>query len=322
MCTSAHRIDRRRFLRQAGLAAGLVAGAALTPSVAELTPERLALAAQDQPELRFDPDRAWQHLVTQVEFGPRIPNQPGHAGTRDYIVRELGAVMDSVTTQDFTQEIRGVPLHMSNIIGVDGADLPTKVLLAAHWDTRPQADMDPDLSKRNQPIPGANDGASGVAVLLEVARVLHEAPAKVGVIIVMLDGEDYGPGIEAMFLGSRYYARNVVPDRPAWGILLDMIGDRDLQIPREGYSQQRAPAVNDRIWRAARELGRTEFVDVAGNPILDDHIPLLDAGIPMVDLIDFTFPWWHTVADTPDKCSPASLQAVGQVILRTLYNEQ
>jgi hypothetical protein len=280
--------------------------------------------AQDSPspESRFDADRAWQHLLAQVEFGPRVPNTPGHAATREYLLRELGAVVDQVSAQDFTLDIRGTPLRMSNIIGVLGPDRPTKVLLSAHWDTRPTADQERDPASRGQAIAGANDGASGVAVLLEVARVLREVPPQVGVIVVFFDGEDYGPGIGDMFLGSRHYAANPVPERPAWGILLDMVGDRDLQIPREGYSQQRAPEVNDRVWRAARELGRPEFLDVVGGAILDDHVPLLDAGIPVVDLIDFTYPWWHTLGDTPDKTAPASLQAVGQVVLRTLYNER
>ena len=117
----------------------------------------------------------------------------------------------------------------------------------------------------------------------------------------------------------------MVPMPASWGILLDMVGDRDLQIPREGDSQQRAAAVNDRVWRAARQLGRGEFVDTTGQPILDDHLPVNEAGVPMIDLIDFNFgpnhSWWHTLADTRDKCSPASLEAVGQIVLRTLYNE-
>ncbi len=277
------------------------------------------------PETRFNAERAWADLVSQVDAGPRVPNTPGHAAVRDYLLSQLGATMDTVQPQDFVLEIRGTPLAMTNVIGQIGADRPTQVLLAAHWDTRPTADQDPVPTNRPMPIPGANDGASGVAILLEVARVLKDAPPPVGVIIAMLDGEDYGPGIDAMFLGSRYYARNLAPVRPSWGILLDMVGDRELQILREGTSQQRAAAVNDKVWRAARELGRREFVDATGSAILDDHIPLLDAGVPMIDLIDFSYgpnhSWWHTLADTPDKCSAASLEAVGQVVLRTLYNE-
>ena len=323
------RIDRQRRRFLALLAASLGGLVALTAQHASARQAARGLVErltrqETPPELRFDPDRAFQHLVAQVELGPRVPNTPGHQAGRDYLLRELGAVADQVLAQDFIQEIRGVPLQLSNLIGVLGPDQPTKVLLAAHWDTRPTADMDPNPAHRDQPIAGANDGASGVAVLLEVARVLREAGPPLGVVIVFFDGEDYGPGIDAMFLGSRYYARHLVPERPAWGILLDMVGDRDLQILREGYSERLAPAVNERVWRAARELGRPEFVDAVGQAILDDHLPLLEVGVPMIDLIDFSYgpanSWWHTLEDTPDKCAPASLQAVGQVVLRTLYN--
>jgi Zn-dependent M28 family amino/carboxypeptidase len=287
---------------------------------------RARLTGQDgPPERLFDAQRAWAHLVAQVDAGPRVPNTPGHAACREYLLRELRAVCDRVDSQDFTWDVRGTPLRMSNVFGVVGADRPKKVLLTAHWDTRPWADQDPNPNNRMTPIPGANDGASGVAILLEMARVLRQVPSQVGALIVCLDGEDYGPGIDAMFLGSRYYAQNVVPERPAWGILLDMVGDSDLVIEREGISEQRAPEVNARVWAAAREVGRREFADRTGQQILDDHVPLLDAGLAVVDLIDFNYGpghrYWHTLEDTPDKCSPASLEAVGQVVLRTVYNE-
>jgi len=318
-------LTRRRALWWLG--ASLVAAPLLARSAWARRPAPAGLLGSQEggPETRFDRERAWAHLLAQVDAGPRVPNTPGHAATREYLLRELDAVADRVETQDFVATVRGTPLQLSNVIGVLGADRPVKVLLCAHWDTRPWADMDPDPQNRQTPIPGANDGASGVAVLLEVARVLREAPPAVGVIIVFFDGEDYGPNIDAMFLGSRYYAQHVVPERPAWGILLDMVGDRDLHIPREGYSQQYAAAVNDRVWAAARQLGRAEFEDRPGPHILDDHVALLEVGIPVIDLIDFDYgpgnSWWHTLADTPDKTSPASLEAVGQVVLRTLYNE-
>jgi glutaminyl-peptide cyclotransferase len=287
---------------------------------------RARVAGQDGPTERlFDRDRAWAHLVNQVDAGPRVPNTPGHAACREYLLRQLGEVCDRVDSQDFVWDVRGTPLRMSNVFGVVGADRPKKVLLTAHWDTRPWADQDPNPANHMTPIPGANDGASGVAILLEVARVLREARPQVGVLIVCLDGEDYGPGIDAMFLGSRYYAQNVVPERPAWGILLDMVGDRELVIEREQISETRAPDVNRRVFAAAREVGRSEFADRTGQSILDDHVPLLDAGLPVVDLIDFSYGpghrYWHTLEDTPDKCSPASLEAVGQVVLRTVLNE-
>lgn len=325
-------ISRRALLTRSGQLGTFLVGAALVPetalalTAADCMPAQARIVPQDtSPELRFNRDRAWADLVAQVDAGFRVPNLPAHDLVREYLLREMAPLVDTVDSQDFVQEIRGTPLHMSNVIGVIGADRPTKVLLAAHWDTRPQADQDPNPQNRQLPIPGANDGASGVAILLEVARVLHDVAPPVGVITVFLDGEDYGPGIDAMFLGSRYYARNMVPTKANWGILIDMVGDRDLHIPREGYSQQHAGAVNDRVWRAARQLGRSEFADSMGQPILDDHLPVNEAGVPMIDLIDFDYgpghSWWHTLADTPDKCSPASLEAVGQVILRTLYNE-
>jgi glutaminyl-peptide cyclotransferase len=327
---------RRRLLQGLGVGAASVLlptpgpwqlgfPAQAAPADPGVPPAARLLAQGDAPERRFDPERAWAHLVSQVDAGPRVPNTPGHGAVREYMLRELGAVCDRVDTQDFVVDVRGTGLQMSNVIGVLGADRPKKVLLCAHWDTRPWADQDPNPANHLTPIPGANDGASGVAILLEAARVLREAQPQVGVFVMMLDGEDYGPGIDAMFLGSRYYARNVVPERPAWGILLDMVGDRDLHIAREGTSEQRAAEVNQRVWAAARQLDRPEFMDVVGQAILDDHIPMLDAGIPVIDLIDFSFGpnhrWWHTLEDTPDKCSPASLQAVGQVVIRTVLNE-
>jgi hypothetical protein len=315
---------RRSLLR--GLGGVLLGGAALAESACDrlLRAPTAARAAQPPPELRFDRDRAWTHILAQVDAGPRVPNTPGHAAVREYLLRELGALANSVQAQDFTVDVRGTALNMSNIVGVFGPDRTPKIALAAHWDTRPTADQDPNPQNRHAPIPGANDGASGVAVLLEMARVLREVPPQASVWIVFFDGEDYGPGVDAMFLGSRHYARNMVPGRPDWGILLDMVGDRDLQILREGYSQQLAPAVNDRVWAAAQALGRSEFVDRLGQPVLDDHVALLEVGVPMIDLIDFSYgpghSWWHTLEDTPEKLAPASLEAVGQVVLRTVYS--
>jgi hypothetical protein len=307
-----------------GLGGALLGGAALAESACgPLQSPGADQAAQGSPELQFDRERAWAHVMAQVDAGPRVSNTPGHAAIRAYLQQQLGALTSSVLTQDFSFDAGGTLLNMSNVIGLFGPRTGPQVILAAHWDTRPWADQDRNPANRQQPIPGANDGASGVAVLLEVARVLNAVPPPVGVWIVFFDGEDYGPGIDAMFLGSRHYAQNLVPGRPDWGILLDMVGDRDLRIEREGYSQQLAAAVNDRVWNAARALGRTEFVDVVGAPVLDDHVALLQIGVPMIDLIDFSYgpghSWWHTLEDTPDKLSTTSLEAVGQVVLRTIY---
>ncbi|MCJ7749934.1 MAG: M28 family peptidase, partial [Armatimonadetes bacterium] len=177
---------------------------------------------------------------------------------------------------------------------------------------------DPDPANRSRPILGANDGASGVAVLLEIARVLKAHPPSQRVTIVLFDGEDYGPTAKDMFLGSKHFARTFAGPKVEWAVLLDMVGDRDLKIRPERFSVQGAPAVVDRIWSAAEKIGATAFVRNPGPAILDDHVFLLDRGIPCIDVIDFDYPHWHTLADTPDKCAPDSLAQVGRVILAAL----
>jgi glutaminyl-peptide cyclotransferase len=193
----------------------------------------------------------------------------------------------------------------------------------AHWDTRPVADKDPDPANRGQPIPGANDGASGVALLLAVADVLARAPPTVGVDLLFVDGEDYGdftdPALTDVLLGSRHFARHL-PDtayRPLYGVVWDMIGDRDLTVEREPLSMRGAPEVVELVWRTAEELryGGT-FVRRLSDPIIDDHVPLLEVGLHVIDVIDLDYRgpdgrnYHHTLADTPDKVSARSLQTM------------
>jgi glutaminyl-peptide cyclotransferase len=276
-------------------------------------------------ETPFDQQRAWGHLVKQVEFGPRVPNAPGHAQCRDWLVATLKPLADSVARQDFEQRVGGRLLRMSNIIGrFKGAGTGPGVLLCAHWDTRPTADYENTPERRRTPIAGANDGASGVAVLLELARLFKQKPPPVPVMIVLFDGEDYGPGIDRMFLGSRHFAARLPPDVPRRGVLLDMIGDRDLRVPQERHSLDKARAVVDEVYGVARRLGRSrEFPAEQGQYIEDDHVRLQEQGLEVIDLIDFSYgpnhSWWHTLEDTPDKCSPASLEAVGDVVTEWVY---
>jgi Zn-dependent M28 family amino/carboxypeptidase len=209
-----------------------------------------------------------------------------------------------------------------NVIALFQPEKAERILLCAHWDTRPWADKDPDPRKRSTPILGANDGASGVAVLLEVARLLHAQPPDVGVDIVLFDGEDAGTegNMQSWAQGSAYYARHLASkDRQVLGVLVDMIGDADLEILQEYNSKAYARPVVDRVWAIAKELGCTAFKPLTGSSIMDDHIPLLQAGIPCIDLIDLDYPPWHTMADTPDKCSPASLDQVGRVLVHLVY---
>jgi Zn-dependent M28 family amino/carboxypeptidase len=202
-------------------------------------------------------------------------------------------------------------------------------LLCAHWDTRPRADHDQNIERRNEPILGANDGASGVAVLLEIASLMSKQPPPVGVDIVLFDGEDYGLEGDTpnYLLGSRHFADTKPPEYvPRFGILLDMVGDRSLEISKEGNSVAFAPDIVELVWATARSLNCPEFVDVVVEPITDDHVPLNEAGIKTVDLIDFRYPdethrYWHTHEDTPDKCSVESLEVVGTVLTHVVYTQ-
>lgn len=287
--------------------------------------------APAQDVLRFDGERAYQLLKAQVELGPRYPGAPGHSATHSFIVGELKKYASRYTTQDFRVTVRGKELLLKNILALFNPEYEDCILLAAHWDTRPTADCEITVEDRKRPIPGANDGASGVSVLLELARILHEQKPKIGVLMVFFDGEDYGPTAEEMFLGSRYFARNLseslssISDKPLrirYGILLDMVGDRNLTIYREGYSVNSAPQVVNKVWSVASELGYGKyFRDEVKYTIEDDHVPLIRAGIKCIDVIDFDYAHWHTLDDTPDKCSAESLAIVGRVIEKVIRTE-
>jgi glutaminyl-peptide cyclotransferase len=273
----------------------------------------------------FDAKRAFSDLEKQVSFGPRVPGTPTYTKARDWILAELKtAAGDSAARQDFTTTLPGggPTLAMSNIIARFNPEAKTQVMLCAHWDSRPSADQEIDASKRKKPIPGANDGASGVAVLLELARMFKANPPSVGVQLVLFDGEDYGPHSERMYLGAKHYARKPAYPMPTYAILIDMIGDKDLQIYREKNSELVAPKINDKVWKAASALGIKQFQYGVRHEIQDDHLPLQEAGIDAIDLIDFDYGPWHTLDDTTDKCSPESLKAVGDVLAKVVYDEK
>ncbi len=273
----------------------------------------------------FDGTAAFSLLKDQTNFGPRNPNSTGHARCLDFLVNELTKTADVVNRQEFTY--RGYNNELLTLTNIFASFHPTatdRILLLAHWDTRPRADMESDPAKRKQPILGANDGASGVAVLLEIARLFKQSPPPIGVDILLVDGEDYGKeqDLDRFSLGTRHFVDTRNPNyRPRFGILLDMIGDNDLQIPIEQNSLSYAPNVVETIWSAAEKLGVSQFVNSPGEQIFDDHIPLNEGGIPTVDIIDFQYPYWHTLQDTPDKCSAESLDAVGKVITYVVYSQ-
>lgn len=291
---------------------------------ADEAPGAPAEAAADRPA--FNSASAWEHLRRQVAFGPRIPGTPGHAAQLQWMKEYLAARADTVIEQPFTHVTRGrQTLRMTNLFARFRPDAQDRVLLVAHWDTRPKSDQAASAADRQKPVPGANDGASGVAVLLELADMLKRKPAGIGVDLLLVDGEDFGPTGDDMYLGAKHFAANLPAGyRPFYGILLDMVGDKDLRFPVESNSQRFAPEVVQRVWGLAREMGYGDvFVPSDGGAVEDDHIPLNRAGIRTIDIIDFDYGpghrYWHTPQDVPENTSAESLRIVGEVIAELVY---
>ncbi|MFH1852077.1 MAG: M28 family peptidase [Candidatus Neomarinimicrobiota bacterium] len=292
----------------------------------------LTLAGCRRGVPNFDGERAFAQLERQCAFGPRNPGSTGYLACRAYLLEQLTVLADTVITQPFelTDPVTGEQHALTNIIGQFNRPAQRRILLGAHWDTRPWADRDPDPARRGEPIIGANDGASGVAVLLEVARILADRPPVMGVDIVFFDGEDLGEnGDPASFArGSRFFARNLPLPHPAEAIVLDMIGDRELTIPVERYSHNHNPELVRKLWETARRLKLPAFQNRLGPVVYDDHVPLWEeAKIPAVDLIDFDYPnqfdnYWHTHSDLPRHCSAASLEQVGTLLIHHIYREE
>ncbi len=292
-----------------------------------------------KPRIEFNADSAYRNVKTQVDFGPRVPGLDSHAKCAQYLAGELhryGA--DEVIEQKTTvTAFNGDKLPINNILGQFNKDAVTRVLLLAHWDTRPWGDEDADENKRKSPIPGANDGASGVGVLLEVARCLSIEKPAIGVDILFVDAEDYGEtkgnSENSWCLGTQYWVKNLpyTPERmPMYGILLDMVGGKDAKFHREYASQQLASAVVDKVWTMAVASGYGNvFVNEIGGSVMDDHIYVNQVGIPCIDIIEnfnqgtMSFnPTWHTHADDMSNISIATLKATGQTVVNVIYNEQ
>ncbi len=278
----------------------------------------------------FSGDMAFQFLEQQCAFGPRNPGSEGYAVCKEYYLQKLGTVADTIFTQSFTlTETRTDETYsLSNIIARFQPDAERQILLGAHWDTRPWADRDPDIARRDEPILGANDGASGVAILMECAEIFYRYPPPIGVTIVLFDGEDLGRegDPESYAQGSKYFAEHLPIAKPESAIILDMVGDAELNIPIERNSLKQNPQLVRKLWKIAEELKLPAFKQWLGPAIYDDHIPLWEkAGIPAVDIIDFRYPnrftnYWHTHQDTPIHCSASSLAQVGDVIIHYLYD--
>lgn len=308
----------------------------------------LAIAACDRipgfgggAKTAFDGDSALVFAQAQVAFGPRVPGTAGHRGAGDWIVERMRERADTVVIQAWTHVTRdGRQLPMRNILARFRPELAQRVLYVTHWDTRPTAESDRNLGARGRPIPGANDGASGVGMFVALASVLRKTPPVVGVDLLLVDGEDYGTFENPVedttknrdvLIGSQHFARTMAETyKPMFGVVWDMIGDAFLQIYQEGHSVRAAPEVVARVWGVARDLGYGEyFLSQTMGGITDDHVPFIRKGLRVIDVIDIDYcldggtacagdpsrNLHHTHEDTIDKISAESLQIVGDVAL-------
>lgn len=304
----------------------------------------MSLSACDRfhrPQTAFSGDASMSYVQTQLGFGPRVPGTPAHRRTGDWIIAQMKTRADTVVVQSWTHvTAKGDSLPLRNMLARINPSATQRVLYVTHWDTRPTADEDMNLGKRALPIPGANDGASGVALLMGIADALKKTKPIYGVDLLFVDGEDYGSfnGYNPdsaltqpydVLIGSTYFANHLPsPDyRPIFGVLFDMIGDKYLNIYQESNSVDAAPEVVSRVWSMADELGYGKyFLAVNKGAVTDDHVPLLKRGLRVIDVIDDDYcanglkcdepgpdNLHHTSGDTFDKVSARSLQVVGDV---------
>jgi hypothetical protein len=285
----------------------------------------VATALADTPDPgRFSGERAMEFLNAQCDLGPRPPGSEALEQLRQLIeehARDLGLPVVRLCFKD-TDPHSGQPVELCNLVVSCGPRGGNRLWFGAHYDTRPQSDLDPDPARRHEPLLGANDGASGVAVLLHLMELLAADPPARGVDLLFFDGEDSGHAgdVSGFCLGSRHLARTwedfgspLAGTNPRALVLLDMVGKRGLNIGMEQYSYHYAPELTLAVFERAQALGLGAFEPRIARAVYDDHVPFLEAGLPAVNLIDFDYPAWHTTADTPDQCDPASLAQVGRL---------
>lgn len=302
----------------------------------------VAEAVATGPE--FSADSAYAYCAAQCDFGPRLMNTEAHDKCGDWIEQQFRHFGMAVSRQEtVVKGYDGTPLNCRNIIASFRPGTKERVLLCAHWDSRPWADNDPDSTNWRKPVMGANDGASGVAVMLEVARLLQHADSiNVGVDFVCFDAEDWGtpqwsdvtPEGDPWALGAQYWAEKAHKEgyKARFGILLDMVGGAASTFYREAVSQQYASTIVEKVWAAAKVAGYSSFFpDADGGMITDDHVPVNEkANIPTIDIIPFyanceqsSFgPTWHTINDTMENIDRNTLKAVGQTVIQVLFSEK
>lgn len=267
----------------------------------------------------FDGEKALGYVRTFMDFGARVPGTDAHKWAGDWIVSEMRQRADTVVVQEWTHTAQsGLKIPLRNMLARFNPMAEERLLYVTHWDSRPTAEKSAALGDRTLPTPGANDGGSGVGMFLALGDVLKKTPPGIGVDLLFVDGEDYGtftPDVDVL-LGSMYFASHLPSAnyQPLFGIVFDMIGETDLRIPQESHSINRAPEVVERVWRTAAEMGYGNvFVPASTYEITDDHLPLLDKGLRVIDVIDLEYAYHHTVNDTVDKLSARSLKVVGDV---------
>ena len=321
---------RRSWLLAVGCSVvlGPVAMALAQPAGEVVAPAELAA--------RFDGRRAMALLETTCEFGPRPAGSEAMSRQRQWIVRQLSELGLEVQEQAFEHQHAAFdePVTVVNLIARHRPELQERLLLACHYDTRPFPDRDP-VRPQGRFI-GANDGASGVALLCELARHLEALPDRYGVDLVFFDAEElvFEPKRDPLFIGSTYFAESYVREPREYvyraGILVDMVGDKQLEIYFEKNSLRFAPELARDVWRSADELRIREFLPRPRHELRDDHLPINEiAKVPMINIVDFDYPrigdrrsFWHTEADTPEQCSGESLRKVGSVLLHWLARQR
>lgn len=277
----------------------------------------------------FDADSAWHYVKRQVDFGPRVPGTEAHDAAARWLAAELRSRGATVVEQKMTLPgWNGKNIAACNIFAQFNPSASDRTLLLAHYDTRPWADNDPDPAMHTKPLDGANDGASGVGVLLEIARCIQLSGTDKGIDILFVDAEDYGSdgNEDSWALGSAWFAKNppIGGYHPSRAILLDMVGGKGAQFPAEYFSRQYAAGLDDSLRAAAQRAGYADrFPMEMGTAVTDDHLPLNEAGIPAIDIIDYRpdsgfCPTWHTMADNLDNIDPESLRAVGETVVEFL----
>lgn len=290
----------------------------------------------------FSSDSAYSYVKAQCAFGPRVPNSEAHKKCGNYLIKQFTRFCDTVYVQNFTAKAYdGTLLKSKNIIGVFNPQASKRIIIASHWDSRPYADNDPNEQNRRIPIDGANDGASGTGIMLEIARQLSLQKTEIGVDLICFDSEDYGAPQDERnqsnenfwCLGSQYWANkhHTALYRADFGILLDMVGGHKATFSKEGTSLYFAPDIINRIWNYAYKLGYSAyFIHNETPPITDDHLYVNQiAKIPMIDIIEYDpnsnsgfNSNWHTLKDNIENIDIETLQTVGEVVLYTIYNDQ